>query len=109
MFRMVLLVLFRIVLLLRFTDLFGIEKYFQVAYLEYRDLQQTFFQLKFIKSNIDKDLSVKYIVYMTEIRGLFEKGKHIEDSNGTKEHEKLKKRKRIHERKKPASSNSHIC
>ena len=49
------------------------------------------------------------MVYMTEIRGLFEKGKHIADSNGTKEHEKLKKRKRILEREKPASSNSHIC
>ena len=49
------------------------------------------------------------MVYMTEIGGPIEKGKHIADSNGTKEHEKLKKRKRIHEREKPASSYSHIC
>ena len=31
--------------LMKFNDLFKIEKYIQVAYLEYRDRQQTYFQI----------------------------------------------------------------
>ena len=47
-------------------------------HLEYKDLQDTYFQLQFIKPNFDKKLKCLIIVYMTEIWGLFEKGKHTQ-------------------------------
>ena len=38
--------------LMKFIDLFEIEKYIQVAYLEYRDRQQVYFQIQFIKVTV---------------------------------------------------------
>ena len=35
--------------LIKFNDLFEIEKYIQVPYLEYRDRQQAYFQIQFIE------------------------------------------------------------
>ena len=38
--------------LMKFNNLFEIEKYIQVAYLEYRDRQQVYFQIQFIKVTV---------------------------------------------------------
>ena len=38
--------------LIKFIDLFEIEKYIQVAYLEYRDRQQAYFQIQFIEMTV---------------------------------------------------------
>ena len=38
--------------LMKFIDLFEIEKYIQVAYLEYRDRQQAYFQIQFIEVTV---------------------------------------------------------
>ena len=35
--------------LMKFNDLFEIEKYIQVVYLQYRDRQQAYFQIQFIE------------------------------------------------------------
>ena len=35
--------------LMKFRDLYELEKYLQVAYVEYRDRQQAYFQLQFVK------------------------------------------------------------
>ena len=34
--------------LMKFRDLYELEKYLQVAYLEYRDRKQAYFQLQFV-------------------------------------------------------------
>ena len=38
--------------LMKFNDLFEIEKYIQVAYLEYRDRQQAYFQIQFTEVTV---------------------------------------------------------
>ena len=38
--------------LMKFKDLYELEKYLQVAYLEYRDRQQAYFQLLFVEVNV---------------------------------------------------------
>ena len=38
--------------LMKFNDLFEIEKLIQVAYLEYRDRQQAYFQIQFIEVTV---------------------------------------------------------
>ena len=38
--------------LMKFNDLFEIEKYIQVRYLEYRDRQQAYFQIQFIEVTV---------------------------------------------------------
>ena len=38
--------------LMKFNDLFEIEKYIQVTYLEYRDRQQSYFQIQFIEVTV---------------------------------------------------------
>ena len=43
--------------LLKFSDLTEVEKYIQVFYLEYRSLEQSYFQLQFVRINIDRVLS----------------------------------------------------
>ena len=35
--------------LMKFRDLYELEKYLQIAYVEYRDRQQPYFQLQFVK------------------------------------------------------------
>ena len=35
--------------LMKFNDLFEIEKYIEVAYLEHRERQQAYFQIQFIE------------------------------------------------------------
>ena len=42
--------------LLKFSDLMEVEKYIQVFYLEYRSLEQSYFQLQFVYVNIDRIL-----------------------------------------------------
>ena len=42
--------------LLNFSDLMEVEKYIQVFYLEYRSLEQSYFQLQFVYVNIDRIL-----------------------------------------------------
>ena len=37
---------------MKFNDPFEIEKYIQVAYLEYRDRQQAYFQIQFIEVTV---------------------------------------------------------
>ena len=43
--------------LLKFSDLTEVEKYIQVFYLEYRSLEQLYFQLQLVRINIDGVLS----------------------------------------------------
>ena len=38
--------------LMKFRDLYELDKYLQVAYLEYRDKQQAYFQLQFVEVNV---------------------------------------------------------
>ena len=38
--------------LMKFNDLFEIEKYIQVRYLAYRDRQQAYFQIQFIEVTV---------------------------------------------------------
>ena len=37
---------------MKFRDLYELAKYLQVAYLEYRDRQQAYFQLQFVEVNV---------------------------------------------------------
>ena len=39
--------------ILKFSDLQEVEKYIQVFYLEYKTLEQSYFQLQFVRINID--------------------------------------------------------
>ena len=41
--------------LMKFRDLYELEKYLQVAYLEYRDRQQAYFQLQFVEVNVESN------------------------------------------------------
>ena len=36
-------------------DLYKLEKYLQVAYLEYGDRQQAYFQLQFVEVNVESN------------------------------------------------------
>ena len=38
--------------LMKFNDLFETEKYIQVAYLENRDKQQSYFQIEFVEATV---------------------------------------------------------
>ena len=86
---------------LRFKDFLETEKY--IAYLEYRDLQHSFFQLQFIKPNIDHWLKCQVNSMYDTNRRSARKRKTYGDSYETEEHENIKKRKWIHEREKSAS------
>ena len=48
--------------LLKFSHLMEVDKYIQVFYLEYRSLEQSYFQLQFVYVNIDRILRYRYIV-----------------------------------------------
>ena len=38
--------------LMKFRDLYELEKYLQVVYLKYRGRQQAYFQIKFVEMNV---------------------------------------------------------
>ena len=44
--------------LMKFRDLYELEKYLQEAYLEYRDRQQVYFQLQFVEVNVGSNKKV---------------------------------------------------
>ena len=73
--------------LMKFNDLLEIEKYIQVAYLEYRDRQQVYFQIQFIKVTVGS-------IEKTEIYLQFAKNARCEHD---REHsDSDKKRQRLH-------------
>ena len=43
---------------MKFKDLYELEKYLQIAYLEYRDRQQAYFQLQFVEVNVGSNEKV---------------------------------------------------
>ena len=49
--------------LLKFSHLMEVEKYIQVFYLEYRSLEQSYFQLQFVYVNIDRILRSDILCY----------------------------------------------
>ena len=55
--------------LMKFRDLYELEKYLQVAYLEYRDRQQAYFQLQFVEVNVGSNEKVDiYSQYVKTVR-----------------------------------------
>ena len=56
---------------MKFNDLFDIEKYIQVTYLEYRDRQQASFQIQFnevtVGSNEKKKKSICNLLKMLDV------------------------------------------
>ena len=55
--------------LMKFRDLYELEKYLQVAYLEYRDRQQAYFQLQFVEVNVGSNEKVDiYSQYVRTVR-----------------------------------------
>ena len=54
--------------LLKFSDLMEVEKYIQVFYLEYRSLEQSYFQLQFVYVNIDRILRLDILCYYQRLR-----------------------------------------
>ena len=54
---------------MKFRDLYELEKYLQVAYLEYRDRQQAYFQLQFVEVNVGSNEKVGiYSQYVRTVR-----------------------------------------
>ena len=54
---------------MKFRDLCELEKYLQVAYLEYRDRQQAHFQLQFVEVNVGSNETVNiYSQYVRTVR-----------------------------------------
>ena len=54
---------------MKFRDLYELEKYLQVAYLEYRDRQQAYFQLQFVEVNVGSNEKVDiYSQYVRAVR-----------------------------------------
>ena len=55
--------------LLKFSDLYELEKYLQVPYLEYRDRQQAYFRLQFVEVNVRSDEKVDiYSQYVRTVK-----------------------------------------
>ena len=55
--------------LMKFRDLYELEKYLQIAYLEYRDRQQAYFQLQFDEVNVVSNEKVDmYSQYARAVR-----------------------------------------
>ena len=55
--------------LMKFRDLYELEKYLQVAYLEYRDRQQGYFQLQSAEVNVGSNEKVDiYSQYVRTVR-----------------------------------------
>ena len=52
--------------LMKFRNLYELDKYLQVAYLEYRDKQQAYFQLQFVEVNVRS--SEKVEIYTQHVR-----------------------------------------
>ena len=54
---------------LKFRDIYELEKYLQVAYLEYRDRQQAYFHLQFVEVNVRSNEKVDiYSRYVRTVR-----------------------------------------
>ena len=55
--------------LMKFRDLYELEKYLQVAYLKYRGRQQAYFQLQFVEVNVGSNEKVDiYSQYVRTVR-----------------------------------------
>ena len=55
--------------LMKFRLLYELEKYLQVAYLEYRDRQQAYFQLQSVEVNVGSNVKVDiYSQYVRTVR-----------------------------------------
>ena len=70
--------------LMKFRDLYELEKYLQVAYLEYRDRQQGYFQLQSAEVNVGSNEKVDiYSQYVRTVR-LAHDGEYSADINRKK-------------------------
>ena len=102
--------------LLKFQDLYEIEKYFQVAYLELRDRQQAFFQLQFVEVNVGNHEKADIYSQYTRTVRLSRDREHAEDINrkkkmyytslkGSPQHSKINMKKRERSKKAYAQTN----
>ena len=70
--------------LMKFRDLYELEKYLQVAYLKYRGRQQAYFQLQFVEVNVGSNEKVDiYSQYVRTVR-LAHDGEYSADINRKK-------------------------
>ena len=54
---------------MKFKGLYELEKYLQVAYLQYRDRQKAYFQLQFVEVNVGSNEKVDtYSQYVRTVR-----------------------------------------
>ena len=93
--------------LLNFRYIFEIEKYIQVAYLEFRDKQQMYFQAQFIRLKTEAiDMlsifskhknSIRHKSYQNNSANVCKRKRKIHSENiGTSLYDKLKAKKRLH-------------
>ena len=93
--------------LLKFSYIFEIEKYIQVAYLEFRDKQQIYFQAQFVRLRTEAiDMlsifskhknSIRRKNYQNNSTNICKRKRKIYSENiGTPLHDKLKAKKRLH-------------
>ena len=93
--------------LLKFRYIFEIEKYIQVAYLEFRDKQQIYFQAQFVRLRTEAiDMlsifskhknSIRRKNYQNNSTNICKRKREVYSENiGTPLHDKLKAKKRLH-------------
>ena len=92
--------------MLKFRYIFEIKKYIQVAYLEFRDKQQMYFQAQFIRLKTEAiDMlsifskhknSIRRKNYQKNSTKICKKKEIYSENIGTPLHEKLKAKKRLH-------------
>ena len=107
--------------LLRFHNLSEVERFIQVAYLEFRDIQRLYFQLQFVKIDITSSMKSAIKLNYKRIRKNHQKKNKIASSNsretqiyfnigyakskyskifGTPEHDKRKEQMKVAARKR---------
>ena len=70
-----------------YRDLYELEKYLQVAYLEYRDREQAYFQLQFIEVNVRFNEKVDfYEKYIRTVRLAYDRDYSADINRKQKEH-----------------------
>ena len=95
--------------LMKFNDLFEIEKYIQVAYLEYRDRQQAYFQIQFIEVTVGSiEKTEIYLQFAKNARrehdrehsDSINKRQRVYYSNlkGFPQHRRINEKKRLHDK-----------
>ena len=72
---------------MKFSDLYKLEKYFQVVYLEYRDRQQAYFQIKFVEVDVGSNEKVDvYSQYVRTVRLAHDREYSADINRKQKEH-----------------------